>query len=110
MHSSICGCLFCIPIVIELGIPRAENSDNYRDAEDTKFVYGWRLEQEAALRASKGVGMTQEQVINFVNGYYPAYELYTATLRNGIFGPDDKARQLRLVVGQDRKVKSVETI
>ncbi|OCK86023.1 putative Uridine/cytidine kinase [Lepidopterella palustris CBS 459.81] len=80
------------------------------DAEDTKFVYGWRLEQEAALRASKGVGMTQEQVINFVNGYYPAYELYTATLRNGIFGPDDKARQLRLVVGQDRKVKSVETI
>jgi hypothetical protein len=33
-----------------------------------KFVYEWRLQQEAALRASKGVGMTDEQVINFVNG------------------------------------------
>ena len=38
------------------------------DAEDTKFVYDWRLQQEAALRASKGVGMTDKQVINFVNG------------------------------------------
>ena len=38
------------------------------DAEDTKFVYDWRLQQEAALRASKGAGMTDEQVINFVNG------------------------------------------
>ena len=43
--------------------------DNGRsDAEDTKFAYEWRLQQEAALRASKGVGMTDEQVINFVNG------------------------------------------
>jgi hypothetical protein len=38
------------------------------DAEDTKFVYDWRLQQEAALRDSKGAGMTDEQVINFVNG------------------------------------------
>ncbi|OCL10456.1 P-loop containing nucleoside triphosphate hydrolase protein [Glonium stellatum] len=80
------------------------------DAEDTKFVYDWRLEQEADLRASKGVGMTDEQVISFVNGYYPAYELYTPTLRKGIFGPGDKGRQLTLVVGQDRRVKSVERL
>lgn len=39
---------------------------------------------------------------------YPAYELYTDTLRNGIF--NDKGRQLRLVVGQDRKVKKVEML
>lgn len=32
------------------------------------FVYEWRLQQEAALRASKGVGMSDEQVIKFVNG------------------------------------------
>ncbi|KAK6397065.1 hypothetical protein LTR65_007564 [Meristemomyces frigidus] len=55
------------------------------DAEDAQYVYAWRLEQEAALRAAKGTGMTDEQVIKFVNGYYPAYELYTDVLRHGIF-------------------------
>ncbi|KAF2180496.1 hypothetical protein K469DRAFT_729757 [Zopfia rhizophila CBS 207.26] len=78
------------------------------DAEDTKDVYEWRLEQEAALRASKGTGMTDEQVINFVNGYYPAYELYTATLRQGIFDSGGLGRQLRLIVDRGRRVKSVE--
>ncbi|KAK1081594.1 hypothetical protein LTR33_004551 [Friedmanniomyces endolithicus] len=76
------------------------------DAEDTQYVYAWRLEQEAALRAAKGTGMTEEQVVRFVNGYYPAYELYSDRLRNGIFG-DEKDKQLRLVVGRDRKVKEV---
>lgn len=38
------------------------------DAEQTTYVYDWRLQQEAALRASKGTGMTDEQVIHFVNG------------------------------------------
>jgi hypothetical protein len=34
--------------------------------------------------------------------------LYTETLRKGIF--DDKGRQLRLVVGKDRRVQAVEKI
>lgn len=38
------------------------------DAEDTLYVYHWREEQEAAMRAAKGTGMTPEQVVNFVNG------------------------------------------
>lgn len=38
------------------------------DAEDTQYVYAWRLEQEAALRATKGTGMTDERVVKFVNG------------------------------------------
>lgn len=38
------------------------------DAENTTYVYDWRLQQEAALRAVKGTGMTDEQVVNFVNG------------------------------------------
>ncbi|KAF2091912.1 P-loop containing nucleoside triphosphate hydrolase protein [Saccharata proteae CBS 121410] len=79
------------------------------DAEETHYVYDWRLEQEAALKNLKGSGMSAEQVIKFVDGYYPAYELYTATLRAGIFGAD-KNRQLRLVVGKDRKVKQVTLI
>lgn len=96
------------------------------DAEDTQYVYNWRLQQEAALRASKGTGMTDEQVVNFVNGCksafngtastwllirtdYPAYELYTDVLRQGIF-LQDKGKQLRLVVGEDRKVREVQVI
>ena len=40
---------------------------------------------------------------------YPAYELYTEVLRNGIFA-DEKYKQLRFVVGKDRKVKEVHRI
>lgn len=61
------------------------------------------------MRASKGTGMSKEQVIEFVNGYYPCYELYTDVLRNGIFG-GEKDKQLRLVVGKDRKVVQVHKI
>ena len=39
-----------------------------RDAEDTQFVYAWRLEQEVALREKRGTGMTDEQVRQFVDG------------------------------------------
>ncbi len=78
------------------------------DAQDPQYVYKWRLQQEEGLRAKKGTGMTDEQVKHFVDGYYPAYELFTETLRKGVF--EDKGRQLRIVVGQDRKVVSVEKI
>ena len=70
--------------------------------------------------------MTDEQVVNFVNGCksainsraltclltctdYPAYELYTDVLRQGIFC-EDKGKQLRLVVGEDRRVREVQVI
>ncbi|MCJ1284556.1 hypothetical protein MMC26_003889 [Xylographa opegraphella] len=75
------------------------------DAENTNFVYEWRLEQEASLRLKKGDGMTDEQVRRFVDGYYPAYELYTDQLRAGVFGPNS-GKQLRLIVGKDRRVKN----
>ena len=64
--------------------------------------------------------MTDEQVKTFVDGYYPSYELYVDGLRKGIFatmktegvaeGNDAQGRQLRVVVGKDRKVKKVEKI
>lgn len=75
------------------------------DAENPMFVYQWRIEQEVHLRDLKGSGMTDEQVIDFVNNYYPAYELFTDGLRAGIFG--SKGKQLRLVIGKDRKVKEI---
>ena len=40
----------------------------HRDAEDPQWVYEWREQQEASLRASKGSGMTTEEVKNFVDG------------------------------------------
>ncbi len=75
------------------------------DAEHTPFVYEWRCEQEAALRRERGTGMTDEQVALFVDAYYPAYELFAGGLQRGLFPADQPGRQLRLVVGKDRRVK-----
>jgi D-glycerate 3-kinase len=79
------------------------------DTEDLQYVYKWRLDQEVDLRKKRGSGMTDEQVRHFIDGYYPSYELFTETLRAGVFGAD-KGRQLRLVVGPDRKVVKVERL
>ncbi|KAL2130705.1 hypothetical protein VTI74DRAFT_6065 [Chaetomium olivicolor] len=75
------------------------------DAEDTEYVYAWRAEQEEQLRREKGSGMTREQVARFVDAYYPAYELFTEGVREGVFGGRKKGCQLRLVVGRDRSVR-----
>ena len=78
------------------------------DAAKPMFVYEWRLQQEKALRMTRGSGMTDELVIDFVNGYYPAYELYTDNLRAGAMKTRDK--QLRLVIDRDRRVQEVVRI
>jgi D-glycerate 3-kinase len=77
------------------------------DALDTGYVYEWRLEQEAALRKERGSGMTDEMVRRFVDGYYPAYELYTDGVRAGVLKQKGPWRQLRLVLGRDRRVRDV---
>lgn len=82
------------------------------DSEDTEYVYAWRAEQEEHLRESKGdpsAGMTPEQVVRFVDGYYPAYELFTDGMRAGLFAGRSGC-QLRMIVGRDRKVKQVVRI
>jgi D-glycerate 3-kinase len=77
------------------------------DAEDTEYVYAWRAEQEAQLRRENGgEGMTEEQVVKFVDAYYPAYELFSAGVREGVF-KGKRGRegcQLRVVVGRGREV------
>jgi len=80
------------------------------DAEKTSFVYEWRLQQEAALRREKGSGMSDEKVREFVDGYYPAYELFTEGVRKGVVKEKGEGRQLRLVVGKDRRVKEIITV
>ncbi|KAM4056678.1 putative kinase mug58 [Hirsutella rhossiliensis] len=82
------------------------------DSEDVEYVYSWRLEQEDSLRAQRRdptAGMTPDQVIKFVDGYFPGYELYTDGLRRGIFA-NRPGCQLRLVVGRDRRVNQVVRI
>lgn len=72
------------------------------DAENTKFVYAWRLQQERALQEIRGTGMTDEEVVSFVDAYYPAYELYLDALRKGLF-QEKQGRHLRLAVDGDQK-------
>lgn len=48
----------------------------YLSTNNEKNVYTWRLQQETALIAQKGTGMTSEQVIRFVDRYMPMYVLY----------------------------------
>jgi D-glycerate 3-kinase len=76
------------------------------DTDDLVNVYQWRIQQEHALHAIKNEGMTDEQVVDFVRGYMPAYELYLDQLRDGFFGLDKTARkgQLRVVLDRDRTV------
>jgi D-glycerate 3-kinase len=45
------------------------------DAQNPRFVYEWRQEQERTLRAAKGTGMTEEQVNHFVDGCTYIFEL-----------------------------------
>ena len=53
-----------------------------------------------------GVGHVRLNQSKLTTSDYPSYELFTETLRAGIFGKDT-GRQLRLVVGPDRKVQEV---
>ena len=38
------------------------------DAQDPMYVYEWRSESERKLRETKGSGMSDEEVVDFVNG------------------------------------------
>lgn len=81
------------------------------DAENTEYVYEWRQEQEDVLRFERGpdAAMTEEQVTLFVDGYYPAYELFADGVRRGIF-TGTEGRQLHLAVGKNRRVKDSRII
>lgn len=76
------------------------------DAEDPGWAYDWRVEQERELRERKGTGMSDDEVVRFVDGYFPAYELYLDRVRQGILKDDPEGRQLRLVVDAERRVIS----
>ncbi|TVY72281.1 putative kinase mug58 [Fusarium oxysporum f. sp. cubense] len=75
-------------------------------------VYEWRLGQEKALRQHKP-GMTDEQVIMFVKGYMPTYELFLERLQNENFftgqGPSEK-KHIQVVLNKNREVVQVKEV
>lgn len=82
------------------------------DTDDLANVYEWRIQQEHALRMRTNSGMTDEEVIGFVKGYMPAYELYLDQLRRGFFPLDQffsNKGQLRVILDKERKVTKMVT-
>ncbi|KAI1125087.1 P-loop containing nucleoside triphosphate hydrolase protein [Nemania abortiva] len=84
------------------------------DTDRLSNVYRWRIQQEEALRATKGTGQTDEQVIAFVQVYMPAYELYLERLQTEAFvqkrGAKGVQTQVRVLLGDDRQVISVTAL
>jgi D-glycerate 3-kinase len=62
----------------------------------------------SSMAVSRQETKQEAQHVLTVKADYPAYELYTEVLRNGIF--EERGKQLRLVVGKDRKVKEVHRL
>ena len=85
------------------------------DTSNLSNVYHWRIQQEHALRESKGTGMTDEEVIKFVQVYMPAYELYLERLKEEPFIPHNASsvpgkNQLCVILDENRRVVSVNEV
>jgi D-glycerate 3-kinase len=77
------------------------------DTDDLVNVYEWRIQQEHALWRVKNQGMTDDEVVNFVRGYMPAYELYLDQLRGGFFSPHEICKgkgQLNVILDKERMI------
>lgn len=82
------------------------------DAADLLNVYAWRVEAERKMILEKGMGMSDEELIRFVEGYMPGYELYLDGLRQrpyfeGIGESEGATKQTRVVLDTDRTVRQV---
>lgn len=80
-------------------------------AEQIDFVYEWRLQQEHAQWATKGSGMTDRQVREFVDRYYTSYELYLPRAVEGFFLDSDKGgRQIDIILDKQRNLIGTKII
>jgi D-glycerate 3-kinase len=79
------------------------------NAKDISFVYEWRLQQEHAMKAALGKGMTDDQVKRFVDGYMPAYEMYIDGLMRGeLFAGKRRKQILRIDYDKNRKIVGIQ--
>ncbi|KAF6167956.1 hypothetical protein GIB67_020526 [Kingdonia uniflora] len=70
--------------------------------KDPSCVYQWRLQAEVAMREDGKDGMSDEEVMDFVSRYLPAYKAYLPTLYSeGPLGSDLDHR-LVVVVDEER--------
>jgi len=82
------------------------------------IIYTWRLEQEHNMKARNGgIGMTDEQVISFVDRYIPGYMLFSDGITRGPFtspanSEDGRSphcpprwigKSLRIMIDEERK-------
>ncbi|CAN6456276.1 unnamed protein product [Victoria cruziana] len=70
--------------------------------KNPECVYQWRLEAEVAMRAAGKPGMSDQEVLDFVSRYMPAYKAYLPTLYSD--GPcgADKNHLLVVEIDEDR--------
>ncbi|KAL6972822.1 glycerate 3-kinase [Sarracenia purpurea var. burkii] len=89
-----------------------KNLESYYDAWDTfikawivikikdpNCVYQWRLQAEIAMRADGKPGMSDEEVMDFVSRYLPAYKAYLPSLYSE--GPNGSDPEHLLVIEID---------
>ncbi|KAL2462742.1 D-glycerate 3-kinase [Forsythia ovata] len=67
--------------------------------QDPSCVYQWRLQAEIAMRSDGKPGMSDEEVMDFVSRYLPAYKAYLPTLYSK--GPNGSNPEHLLVVEID---------
>lgn len=75
----------------------------YLHTDDINNVYQWRLQQEHDLIAQHGAGMTDAQVVDFIDRYMACYKLYYETMcDHGL----PNVTSLRISIARDRTVVS----
>ncbi|GMM37342.1 putative ATP-dependent kinase [Saccharomycopsis crataegensis] len=76
----------------------------YLATNDLLNIYQWRLQQEYALIKSKGVGMSDKEVVAFVDRYLPVYKLYYHKLIQE--GSLERGHNLKIEIDHTRTVQS----
>lgn len=70
--------------------------------QDPSYVYKWRLQAEIAMREDGNPGMTNEEVLDFVSRYMPAYKAYLPTLYSEGPSGSDASRLLVIDIDEGR--------
>ncbi|KAF8484094.1 P-loop containing nucleoside triphosphate hydrolase protein, partial [Gautieria morchelliformis] len=77
-----------------------------------EYIYTWRLEQEHNMKASNGgIGMTDEQVISFVDRFIPGYIFFGHGVKQGASveaRPPWVGNGLCVTIGEEREVLETE--
>jgi D-glycerate 3-kinase len=79
------------------------------NAQDIKYTFDWRWQQEQAMKAAGKQGLTHEQVTDFVKRFMPLNDLsLPGFIQHGMFAgrKDMQGRHFRITIDFDRNVVS----